>query len=81
MIPLEKEPEDFASHFWGAMEDCHFCKTETKYWHANSNNPVCPDCAKLRTVAELPDFGQIIRKNKRRDYRINKASLETRTCP
>ena len=65
-IPINKEPEDFASHFWGAIEDCHFCKKPTKWWHENTNNPVCPDCSKTNKVSELPDHGQMIRANKRK---------------
>ncbi|MFK5948094.1 MAG: hypothetical protein QM500_04920 [Methylococcales bacterium] len=64
-IPLVKEPEEFASHFWGAVESCFFCKEETKHWHENTNNPVCPCCSKTHTVSELPDFGQKIRQQKR----------------
>jgi len=65
-IPIDKEPDDFASHFWGAIEDCHFCKKSTKWWHENTNNPVCPDCSKKHKVSELPDHGQLIRANKRK---------------
>ena len=64
-IPIKKEPDDFASHFWGLIEDCHFCKEKTKYWHENTNNPVCPICSKTHKVAELPDHGKKIRKAKR----------------
>ena len=65
-IPLKKEPDDFSKHFWGVVEKCHFCKQTTKYWHENTNNPVCPACAKQHKVVELPDYGKTIRKNKRK---------------
>ena len=65
-IPLIKESDDVASNFWGAIENCHFCKQPTKYWHENSNNPVCHKCAKGHKVAELPDFGKRIRAAKRK---------------
>lgn len=71
-IPLIHEG-DVAKHFWGAIEDCHFCGKQTKYWHENTNNPVCPDCAKIHKVAELPDFGKTIRANKRKEKRQKNA--------
>lgn len=69
-IPLIHEG-DIAKHFWGVVENCHFCKEKTKYWHENTNNPVCPDCAKKHKVSELPDFGKNIRANKRKQRRNN----------
>ena len=65
-IPVKKEPYGLADNFWGAIERCHFCKKLTKYWHENTNNPVCPHCAKKHKVAELPDHGQRIRAAKRK---------------
>jgi hypothetical protein len=47
------------------IEECHFCGTPTRYWHENTNNPVCPTCSKKHKVKELPDFGQKIRAEKR----------------
>lgn len=63
-IPLVKEPEDLIRET-GVYERCHFCKTKTDMWHDNTNNPVCPSCAKAHKVSELPDFGQQVRKAKR----------------
>ena len=68
-IPVVKEPDDFKEHLHGATEVCHFCKKSTLYWHENTNNPVCPKCAKTHKVAELPDFGQRVRANKRKARR------------
>lgn len=65
MIPIIKEPEDLQERF-GAIENCHFCKEPTRMWHENTNNPVCEKCAKTHKVAELPDFGQRIRAEKRK---------------
>ena len=64
-IPLiEEDPELWeGTHVY---ENCHFCKKKTKMWHENTNNPVCRSCAKKHKVAELPDFGQNIRRAKRR---------------
>ena len=62
-IPLVKEPEDLREEF-GMLEDCYFCHKPTKWWHENTNNPVCPKCAKEHKVSELPDYGQNIRKRK-----------------
>lgn len=63
-IPLILEPPEMEK-LWGG-EVCHFCHTDTKYWHENTNNPVCPDCAKTHKVGELPDHGQRVRANKRK---------------
>jgi len=67
-IPIKKEPKDITNLF-GCIEVCHFCKKRTLYWHENTNNPVCPICAKKHKVAELPDFGQRIRANKHKQKR------------
>jgi len=64
-IPLVKEDPNLITEF-GMYERCHFCEKSTTYWHENTNNPVCPKCAKLHKVAELPDFGQRIRAKKRK---------------
>jgi hypothetical protein len=69
-IPLVKE-DDYLFKETGVREKCHFCKTRTMYWHANTNNPVCPSCAKLHKVSELPDFGKNIRKEKRKNKLAN----------
>ena len=66
-IPLIKEPDELAGNFWGEVELCHFCKKRTKWWHENTNNPVCPSCAPKHKVAELPDHGKLIRKAKRKE--------------
>jgi len=70
-IPLKKEDPDLITSF-GRYERCHFCGEPTTYWHENTNNPVCPKCAKLHKVAELPDFGQIIRADKRKKAKEQK---------
>lgn len=62
-IPLVKEPDDVC---FGVIEVCHFCRNGTRYWHQNTNNPVCTDCAKTHKVGELPDYGKIIRAARRR---------------
>jgi len=64
-IPLVKEPSEMVSLF-GTYEKCHFCGITTLYWHENTNNPVCPDCAKQHKVSELPDHGQRVRAKKRK---------------
>lgn len=43
-------------------------------WHENTNNPVCPSCAKAHKVKELPDHGQMIRAGKR-ERRIGNVSM------
>lgn len=64
-IPVHREPEIDDPLFRNVIESCHFCQKPTRYWHENTNNPVCPKCAKLHKVAELPDYGQNIRRMKR----------------
>jgi len=63
MIPIKKEHHEMYA-FTGMYERCHFCNKQTDTWHDNTNNPVCFNCAKTHKVAELPDYGQEIRKNK-----------------
>lgn len=65
MIPLKKEDAEMFDGT-GVYELCHFCHKKTDMWHENTNNPVCPDCAKAHKVAELPDHGAKIRYRKRK---------------
>ncbi len=72
-IPVKHEKENFKdedprfiSFCENTPEVCHFCKKTTRYWHENTNNPVCQECAKKHKVGELPDYGKRIRANKRR---------------
>jgi len=67
MIPIIREPIDVPMP--EICENCHFCRRPTRMWHENTNNPVCPDCAKMRRVSELPDYGKAIRAHKRRAKR------------
>lgn len=69
-IPLIKEPENMDLSF--IVEKCHFCGEPTRYWHENTNNPVCKNCSKSHKVSELPDYGKMIRARKR-DKSRNKA--------
>ena len=64
-IPVKKEPEDLYDNL-GVYERCHFGGKPTKYWHENTNNPVCKSCAKKHKVSELPGHGKRIRANKRK---------------
>ncbi len=65
-IPVVHEDQETAAEFGSLVERCHFCQAPTRYWHENTNNPVCPGCAKKHRVAELPDWGKMIRANKRK---------------
>lgn len=67
MIPLVYETDEDVKGFGGIIEACHFCKVLTRHWHVNTNNPVCPECAKKHRVAELPDWGKAIRARKRKE--------------
>lgn len=53
-IPLRKEDPELFEEF-GVHENCYFCNSKTDMWHNNTNNPVCPKCAKTHKVAELPN--------------------------
>jgi len=64
-IPIKKELDEVAGNFFGVIERCFFCGNRTRFWHENTNNPVCPDCSKTYKVAELPDHGKRIRAAKR----------------
>ena len=58
-IPLVHEDDmdmSFAQAF-GAddlVEACFFCQAKTRFWHHVSNQPVCPSCATVHVVADLP---------------------------
>ena len=65
-IPLIREPDEEATYYNGLLERCHFCRTSTRWWHENTNNPVCQDCSKKHRVSELPDHGQRVRAMKRK---------------
>lgn len=60
-IKVEKESDDTLRGFGGIMEVCVFCRHQTRYWHTRTNNPVCPDCAPVRKVSELKDWGKYAR--------------------
>lgn len=81
-IPLIREDkEELQKWGWGIekiCERCVFCDNETRFWHENTNNPVCPECAPHHKVSELPDFGQNVRKKKRKQKQIQKV-LDTST--
>ena len=52
MIPIEKEPKELYIEF-KTYEKCKFCRKETDTWHEKTNTPICKDCAKSQTVADL----------------------------
>lgn len=74
-IPIKREDDETIASFGGIVEQCHFCGNKTRYWHENTNNPVCQSCSKTHKVAELPDWGKVIRANKRKQ---RKAQQEPR---
>jgi len=65
-IPVEHESSKIMQEFGKLIESCHFCRTPTRYWHNNTNNPVCQCCSKKHKVSELPDHGKTIRANARK---------------
>lgn len=72
MIPTAFEDAATIEEFPRLVESCHFCKKPTRYWHENTNNPVCPACAPIHRVAELPDWGMAIRALKRKNAKKNR---------
>ena len=66
-IPVKPEDAETIAAFGNVVEVCHFCRIKTRYWHENTNNPVCRSCAKLHKVSELPDHGKNIRARKRKE--------------
>ncbi len=71
MAIIEHEDKEVLKK-WGMglesiLEHCHFCRKPTPYWHTNTNNPVCQECAKTHRVSELPDYGQRVRAMKRKE--------------
>lgn len=58
-IPLAHEDDmdmSFSEAFGvdDLVEGCFFCESPTRFWHHGSNQPVCPSCATVRVVADLP---------------------------
>ncbi len=68
-IPVILEPVEVRQEFGGIVESCVFCWSPTRYWHLNTNNPVCLFCSRRHRVSELPDHGKKIRAAKRRAKR------------
>lgn len=57
MIPIEHEDIEELKK-WGMglsniLEQCHFCKNETRYWNKKRNTPVCQECAKILKVSDI----------------------------
>ena len=57
-IPIEHEDKEELAK-WGMgletlLEHCIFCDKPTPYWHAKTNNPVCPKCSKTHKVGDIP---------------------------
>ena len=50
-IPIKREDDETIASFGGIVEQCHFCGNKTRYWHENTNNPVCQSCSKTHKVA------------------------------
>ncbi len=51
MIKVTREPEEYDST---TLEDCVFCKQQTRYWARDGDIPVCRNCATKREESELP---------------------------
>jgi hypothetical protein len=55
MIKVELEPGPIGD-YGGVVENCVLCGQRTRYWHRQTNNPVCSACAKRRKVSELKNW-------------------------
>lgn len=51
-IPIEQEDPRLYRET-KVYEDCVFCGKNSKYWHKESNSPVCQSCSKIRKVHEI----------------------------
>lgn len=49
-LKVTKESDELARE---TAERCVFCRVPTRHWHTPTNNPVCPACAKRRTVRDF----------------------------
>lgn len=61
MIAVKEEPESLGPPY----ENCCFCYKETHYWYVKKDVAVCPECAVVRKVAEVPskdDWCEAVRK-------------------
>lgn len=57
MIPIVLEDTEILK-MWGLgvekiIENCRFCSTPTRYWHKETNTPVCQVCAEKFEVKDL----------------------------
>ena len=50
MIPVEIEQDGFLKE---PAEKCCLCGELTRYWHKETNKPVCIICAQIKEVANL----------------------------
>lgn len=57
-------------------EACFFCKSPSRFWHHNSNQPVCPACATKYIVADLPVFTPVRKEPTPKP--LTKAQIELR---
>lgn len=51
MISVEIESEAFLKE--ELCEDCIFCGKETRYWHKDSNTPICRVCAEVNSIHDM----------------------------
>lgn len=67
MIPVYTESTSIQNEFPHIVENCVFCKTPTRTWHENTNNPCCVKCAATHKVSDFKDdHGKRIRAAKRK---------------
>ncbi len=52
MIPIIEESEEMYlnTHVY---EKCVFCGVDTKYWHEETNTPICYDCSLTHDVEDI----------------------------
>ena len=66
MIPVWTETTSIINEFPSTIEDCIFCRKQTRTWHENTNNPICIDCANTHKVSDIKvDWGRNVLKEKR----------------
>lgn len=61
-MAIQVEPETVSDieelKKWGLgldklMERCDFCGVQTRYWHKETNTPVCEGCANVHTMPDI----------------------------
>lgn len=53
MLAVHEEPKEVQKELRGMMERSEFCGTPTRYWTADAQHTVCPQCVETHAVSDL----------------------------